>query len=440
MKKTSMNVVNPNAAGIDVGSKSHMVAIGQESGDVREFGVYTEDHQDLIRWLRENNIRTIAMESTGSYWQTLFTALQESDFEVILINGKFAKNVKGRKTDCQDCQWIQKLHSLGLVTGSFLPSDELAKLRQYCRHRSGLLEQSAALISKMQKSLRLMNVRLDIALRDIMGETGRKIIESIIAGERDPDRLVSLVNNRVKKSKEEIKKALIGNWREEYLYELEDSYILFGVYESRIRACDEQIKKTLEKLATQHVEPRSKIIKNRSRNDPQFNLQGLSYNYTGVNLFGIEGVSYATVLGFIGEVGMDIDKFPTAKAFVNWLRLAPNNKISGGKVLSSRTPKGKNRLALILRNAANTIAQRKDGALKAFFSRIAYKKGRAAAITATARKLAVIIYNMIRKKQEYNPIEERIYHDKVRKVQLSIIKKKIHLFKIDPSELGVLSC
>lgn len=433
-----MTIVNPNAAGIDIGSRSHLVAVGQQKDDVREFDVYTEDHQLLINWFREKQIKTVAMESTGNYWQTLFSALQTAGFEVLLVNGQQVKNIKGKKTDVQDCQWIQKLHSLGLLSGSFLPSDQVSQFRSYYRHRCSLIEESAKMINKMQKAMRLMNIRLDIVLNDIMGKTGKAIIEAILSGERDSDKLASLSDYRIKKSKQDLIKSLQGNWREELLYELQDCYELYKTFQEKIISCDKKIENLLLQ-ATINNEPieREENFKRKkiNKNAPSFDLTALSYRYTGVDLFAIDAMSYATVLTLIAEVGEDIKKFPTAKHFVSWLRLAPNNKISGGKIISSRTPKGKNNLSHALRRAANAVDNLKEGFLVRFFRRIAYRKGRGAAITATARKIAVIIWNMMTKKIPFQPINMNEYSEKIKQREIKKIRQRIALLGLKPVEL-----
>jgi hypothetical protein len=252
-KITKMSVVNPNAAGIDVGGKSHFVAIGQDKKDVREFGVYTDDLHEIAKWLAANGIVTVAMESTGSYWQQLFTILQEYGLNVILVNGRFAKNVKGKKTDVKDCQWIQKLHSIGLLQGSFLPNNDVETLRIYSRHRKNLIENAADYINRMQKALRLMNIRLDNVIRDVTGMSGRAITEAILNGERDPVKLADLANYRVKKSKEEIAKALTGNWRDEYVFELQQSYEIYKNFQDKIAQTDNKIEELLIKQ-TQNID------------------------------------------------------------------------------------------------------------------------------------------------------------------------------------------
>lgn len=435
-EQISMEVINSHAAGIDVGSRSHHVAVNQELKDVREFGVYASDHDQMIEWLREMGVKTIAMESTGNYWQTLFAALQSAGFEVILVNGQQTQNI--HKTDVKDSRWIQKLHSLGLLTSSFLPSEQIGKIRNYHRHRQSLVEEGAKMVNKMQKALRLMNIRLDVAVSDIMGKSGTAIIEAILQGERSGERLAQLANELVKKSKEEISRALQGNWREELLYELKDCYELYQIFQMRMIKCDREIE-TLLQIAIEKNNPDEvapKLTKKKQRkNQPKFDLATLSYLYTGVDLFAIEGVSYNTVMAFIAEVGTDIKKFPTAKKFCNWLRLAPNNKISGNKRISSRTPKGKHKLAQSLLHAANAIGKTKKGALTSFFKRIAYKKGREAAIIATARKVAVIIWNMIDKQMPYKPLEEKIYNEKIKQNVLNGIRKKMKRLDLSINDL-----
>jgi len=440
-----MEVINAHAAGVDVGSKSHFVAIGQHKEDVREFGCYTNDLHELCTWLKEKGVTTVALESTGSYWQSLFILLQDYQLNPILVNGKFTKNVKGRKTDVQDCQWIQKLHTLGLLEGSFIPNVFTETLRQYCRHRQSLLEDAAGYISKMQKALRLTNIRLDIALRDVTGVSGKAMIEAILKGERNPETLAALAHFNVRKSKEEIVQALTGSWREEYLFELKQSYEVYTYFHQKITECDQEIEKILtskiEDNERQDGEARLEYrgkAKKKNKNDPKIDLQKLSFQLAGgIDLSCIEGVSRSTLMCILSETGIDLSSFPSANHFAGWLRLVPNNKISGGKVLSRRTNKGKNRLADALRHVANIIGNSvKKGSLHQFFKRIAYKKGKLVAITATARKLAVIIWNMLTKKQNYKPLDQTDYLDKIRTSQVKNLQKKINQLKIMPQELS----
>ena len=442
--KISMDIVNPHAAGIDIGSRSHWVAVGQGENQFREFGVYNEDLFAIAQWLRECGIKTVAMESTGTYWQSLYAVLMTEGFQVILCNGKFTKNIKGKKTDIQDCQWIQKLHSIGLLSGSFLPDEATEQLRTFCRHRANLLDSAAAASKKMQKYLRLLNLRLDVVVNDICGLTGMAIIKAICNGEKNPERLADLRHHNCKKSKEEIAKALHSNGRQDYLFALKQELEMYELFQAKIAQCDIEIEKMLndtidndENKKQHYIEKKAykKVNKNTPKN---IDLNLMAYqHFEGVDLMAIEGMSYSTVLSLISEVGVDgIKRFPTAKHFANWLRLAPNNKISGGKVLSSKVPKGSNRLKIALRNAANAIGNLKDSTpLRDFFQRINFRKGRVSAISATARKLAVIIWNMVVKGLPYHNPEEYLFRDQKKKLGLlKRIQKQITKFELESSD------
>jgi transposase len=444
-KNVSMQIINPNAAGIDVGSRSHFAAIGQNSDDVKEFGVYNEDHQALIAWFTENGVKTIAMESTGTYWQSLFAALQNADFQVILCNGKFTKNIKGKKSDVQDCQWIQKLHTIGLLSGSFLPDDATEHLRTFCRHRANLLDQAADTARKMQKYLRLLNLRLDVVVNDVTGLTGLTIIHAICLGETNPQTLASYRHGNCRKSKEELAKALQSNGRKDFLFALKYEYRMYQSIQDAITDCDKEIELLLSEQINNDQNKREhfiekKVHKKVNKNTPKnFDINLMAYQYfEGVDLMAIEGVSHSTVLSIMSEVGLEgLKKFESAKQFSSWLRLAPNNKVSGGKVLSKKVPKGSNRLKIALRNAANAIGLLKDTPLANFFHRIAFRKGRASAISATARKLAVIIWNMVIKKIPYQNEAGYEFLDQKRKRKVKEMRKLISKFEISNTELGL---
>jgi transposase len=444
-KKIAMEIVNPYAAGIDVGSRSHFVAVGQGSDDVKEFGVYNEDLKAIAAWLHEQEVKTVAMESTGTYWQSLYAVLQAEGFVVILCNGKFTKNIKGRKTDVQDCQWIQKLHSIGLLTGSFLPDAATEQLRTYCRHRNNLLDCAADTARKMQKYLRLLNLRLDVVVNDICGLTGLSIINAICSGETNPEKLAALRNTNCKKSEEEIAKALQSNGRKDFLFALQQELELYNNFQSKIKLCDVEIERMLNEQVNNDDDKRQHHIdakkhKRITKNTPKnIDINLMSYQiFEGVDLLAIEGVSHSTILSLISEIGLEgIKKFPSAKHFASWLRLSPNNKISGGKVLSNKIPKGSNRLKIALRNAANAIGNLKDSTpLSDFFKRINYRKGRVSAISATARKLAVIIWNMVIKKVPYINPEQYLFLDQKRKLGIvKQIKKQIHKFALTKEDI-----
>ena len=440
----NLEIHNPNAAGIDIGSRSHFTAVGQGSDQVKEFGVYAEDHLALIEWLTENEITTVAMESTGNYWQNLFTSLQNAGFEVLLANGKFTKNIKGKKTDVLDCQWIQKLHSLGLLSGSFLPDHTTEQLRTYCRHRTNLLNTAASTSKKMSKYLRLMNLRLDVVVNDICGLTGLSIISLVCKGETDPSKLAALRNGNCRKSEEEIAKALQSNNRKDYLFALKQEFQTYNETQKKIAQCDKMIGRFMNSFFKKNpqlkkLKTSSKSYKRVTKNTPKnLDLNQIAYRYFGgVDLMSIEGISHSTVLSIMSEIGpKGFQKFKTGKQFSSWLRLAPNNKISGGKVLSNKIPKGSNRLKIALRQAANVIGNLKNANLHNFFIRISIRKGRSAAITATARKLAIIIWNMVVNKDEYRPRNQYEFLDEKRKRIVREMQKKIAKFEIKTDEMN----
>lgn len=440
MSRISMEVVNPHAAGIDVGSRFHMVAVGpNKDEDVEKFGIYTSDHESMIIWLKERGVTTIAMESTGSYWQTLFSALQIAGFEVLLVNGAQTRNANGKKTDVSDCMEIQKRHSLGLLYGSFIPGEFTEQLRTYYKHREHIVQQLAKYTNKLQKALRLMNIRLDVAISDVNGKSGKLITKAIIAGQRDPLVLASLADKRVKKSQEEIALSLQGNWREDLLFEVKECVELYDFFESKLAQIDQRLEEVLSQVNITVGVPislKSEIKKNRTKNSPRFDVQSLAYAHYGVDLSAIPSLSHGTLLCLLTNLTKDeFKKFSSHKHFISWMRLAPNNKITGGKVVSSRTPKSKNPVALALRQVANSIGNMKEHIMHGYFRRIAYKKGRGAAITATARKLGVIIYNMITRQEPYQlpDLTQSILSHK--KYQLKNIKKQLSKLNLSQDEL-----
>lgn len=440
MKTMEVEVKHPNAAGIDIGSKSHFVAVGQAEDEVKEFGVSHTSHQEIIRFLRDHGVITVAMESTGSYWQPLFIELTKAGFELLLVPGTQTKGF--RKTDVKDARQLQQLHTLGILTSCYLPDDLTGKVRELTRFRTTLIQDSTKYVTKMQKCLRLMNIRLDVLLSDIVGKSGMRIIASILEGNRDPLYLASLADKRVKKTKEELADALLGNYADEYLYELRVCYTLYNHLQDEFKAVDSEIERYfLDYFGSTDLPEGVELTPKRTnrKNQPLFDVQKLSYKMYEVDLSAIKGVSTNTILSVMTEVGTSFHKFPTAKDFASWLGLSPNNKISGGRKISSHIPKGKNPLGIALRNAANVIGNLQDGYLSSFFRKIAVRKGRVAAITATARKLAVIIYNMIVNKQEYDQDKSSDFQQKMeeRKIQRAIRLLKNQKFNIIDTE-GVI--
>lgn len=447
-KKLEMEIVNPNAAGIDIGSRSHFVAVGQAEQDVKEFGVYAEDLTAICLHLKSFGVTSVAMESTGDYWQNLFAELIKHDFEVFLCNGKFTKHAKGKKTDVKDARWIQKLHALGLLTSSFLPDHQTEILRTYSRQRNSIIQQASSAARKMQKYLKFLNFRLDVVVKDVCGLTGLKIIEDICRGNLDPVELAKHRHYNCRTSEQEIAKALHGNNREDFLFGLKQEFDSYQFLQKQLKQCDKQINRFIKQYLDSNPKLKSlktdaKPYKRQNKNAPEIkNFNQVAYQYfEGVDLLAIEGVSHATVLSIMAEIGPEgFRKFKSSKEFVLWLRLAPNNKISGGKVLSAKVPKGSNRLKIALRQAANAIGNLKDTHLSDFFKRIAYRKGRQAAVSATARKLGVIIWNMITKKVPYSPPTQYLFLDQKRKLGLvKKIRKQMDKFDINPKDIGILS-
>jgi len=449
-KKTSANpdamitmpVVNPHAAGIDIGSKSHFVCVAQDN--VKEFPVFTEDLHAIAKHLQWHGVKTVAIESTGFYWKPLFVLLQDYGFEVILVNARHLKNVKGHKTDVVDSKWLQLLHSIGLLSNSFQPDVFTHQLRTYTRHRKSLIEDASKYISKMNKTLVLMNIQLQAVLSDIAGVSGMRVISAILGGERDPKKLEQLVDLRCKADRKDIEKALTGDWRNEYLFELKDCYDLYKYYWTKIRGIDKAIENLLSassQIAKQTQESKQdykpKKRKQPKKNDPTFDVAAYAYQMTGnVDLIQIPGVGVNTILTMMSETGFDLSMFKSAKHFVSWLGFAPNRKISGGRQLSSKTNKQTNPLANIIREAANS-AGNSNTSLGDFFRRLAFRKGRMVAIIATSRKIGVTIYKMLQDKQEYcyqysNDDEQRIKNFKIKQ-----IRKAIKNFNISKNELEV---
>ena len=354
--KLGMDVANTNAAGIDVGSRSHYVAVGQELIDVREFGVHAGDLTALCLWPMECDVTIVAMESTGDYWQDLYTELISFGFEVVLANGRFTKNAKGGKTGAKDCRWIQKPHTLGLPTSSFLPDLQTGQLRTYCGQRGNWLELASSATHKMQKFLKLPNFRLHVVVKDVCGLTGMKIIQDICKGNLDPYLLAEHRHYNCKKPKEEIAKALHGNNREDHPFGPKQELENHRFRQRKIRARDQEIKRTVKKYinaSPQRKKPKTtnKPHKRINRNAPDIgNMNRLAFRYfDGVELFAIEGPSHASILSIMSEIGPEgFKKFPSAKHFTSWPRLAPNNKIPGGKVLGNRVPKDGNRVKIAL--------------------------------------------------------------------------------------------
>jgi transposase len=390
--------VNPNAAGIDVGGMAHFVAVpaDRDAEPVQEFGPFTNELYRLAAWLQGCGIETVALESTGVYWIPLFQVLEERGFEVKLVDAHQLKNVPGRKSDVLDCQWLQQLHTFGLLAGAFRPDDQICVLRSYMRQRAMLATYAGQHVQHMQKALVQMNLQLHVVLDDITGATGLKIIRAVLAGERDPNRLAALRHGKCKHDEATIAEALRGDWREEHLFALAQAVELVEAYQAKIAACDTRIQAHLRRFEDRGTgEPPAAGPKPRAdRNDLSFDATPELYRLTGVDLTAVDGLQAHTVLKVLSEIGLDMTRWPSAKHFGAWLGLAPNNRVSGGKVLSRRTLPSANRAATALRVAAQSLHKSKS-ALGAFLRRKAAHRGMPKAITATAYKLARIIYSML---------------------------------------------
>ncbi len=392
------------AAGIDVGSTAHFVAVpeGCDENNVREFSSFTTDLYALADWLMQCKIETIAMESTGVFWNQLFELLESKGFDVKLVDARNVKNVSGRKTDVLDCQWLQQLHTYGLLNGAFRPEELVCSLRVYIRQKSMLTKEASTHIQHMQKALSQMNLQLHNVIRDITGDTGMKIIRDILAGQRDPKILAQHRDPRCKNPIEIIEKSLCGNYKEEHIFSLKQAVELYDFYCNKMSACDVEIEKILSKfeqkkeISEDHLKNHDLKKQANSKNALLFNVQAHLERITGIDLTEIPGINTIIALTIISEIGIDMSRWRNSKHFASWLGLCPGNKVSGGKRLGgAASKKTSNRAAAALRIAANSL-YRSTSSLGAFLRRLKSRLGPMKAITATAHKIAVIIYNMLK--------------------------------------------
>jgi transposase len=422
----SLPFVNINAAGIDIGSEEHWVAVPEDRDEepVRPFGCFTSDLHAMAEWLKQCGIETVAMESTGVYWISLFQILETQGFDVKLVNARHVKNVPGRKTDVQDCQWLQQLHTYGLLSGSFRPEDSICVLRSYWRHRDNLIRYAAAHIQHMQKALTEMNLQLHKVISDITGVTGMRIIQAILDGERDPVKLAQMRDPRIKSSEEKIAKALEGDYRQEHLFALKQSLELYSHYHQQVQACDQQIETYLSDLDSKFdtdCEPKPK--KGRSKNDPSFDLATHLYRLTGVDFTEIDGLNVLTVHTVLSEVGLNPEAFGTEKRFASWLGLCPENRITGGQLKGSKTRKVVNRASKAFRLAANSL-KNSPSALGGYYRRMRARLGPAKAITATAHKLARIFFHLWKNGGSYQDLGAEYYEKKYKERILKNMKRR----------------
>jgi len=442
--KQSFAVVHPHAAGVDIGSREHVVAVPPDrtADPVRTFRSFTGDLRAMADWLVDLGVTTVAMESTGVYWIPCFEVLEARGLEVLLVNAREARNVPGRKTDVNDAQWLQKLHQFGLLRGSFRPHQRIAALRAYLRQRERLLDYSASHIQHMQKALMQMNVQLHHVVTDITGVTGMKIIRAIVAGERDPAVLAAYRDPRCKASLETITEALIGTYQPEHLFALIQAIELYDCYQAQVARCDERIQDVLAELQAQAEPPEAPLPKPRHKtpapNGFGFDVRAALYGVLGMDLTQIHGLGPYVALKLVAECGTDMSRWPNAKHFTSWLSLSPGNKISGGKVLSAKTRRSSSRAAAALRLAATTVG-RTDTALGAFYRRLSARAGKAKAVTATARKIAVLFYNALRHGMAYVDPGATYYEQRYRQRLLQSLRRRAAHFGYELQEQAMAS-
>jgi len=422
-----LEIVNPNAAGIDAGSETHLVSVPEDRDPepVRTFGTFTSDLHALCDWLLACGVTTVAIEATGVYWIPLYEILEARGLNPRLIDSRSVGR-KNRKTDVLDCQWIRQLHSYGLLDGAFRPPAAILPLRAFTRQRKMLIEYAADHIRHIQKALDLMNVKLHLVVSDTVGVTGMRIIRAILAGKHEPADLAALRERSCRASEQDFVKALTGNYRKEHLFALEQAVALVDVYQSKIAECDTQIAAGLAEFEQQSdpAKPLAQKKTSRRKNQPYFDARTLLYQTVGIDLTAIDGLEASSLLTIISETGTDMSPWASGRSFASWLALSPNNRITGGKIIRSGGPVIRpNRAAQAFRIAAQTL-ERAQCALGAFFRRICSRHGRAAAIKATAHKLARVFYAMLKNRTEYRDPGVQYYEQRYRENLLKSLNRK----------------
>lgn len=442
-KAQPWKVIHPHAGGIDVGATEHYVAVPPDAvatgqPTVRVFGTFSENLDELVDWLKACRVDTVALESTGVFWIPLVQKLEVAGLEAVLVNAHKLKHVPGRKTDVKDCQWIQQLHSYGLLQGSFRPDDPVCRLRTLVRHRGNLVSDGAEHILHMQKALTQMNVQLHHVISHLTGETGQRMLRAILQGERDPAVLIQLRDRQITKSTpEQMRQALRGDWRPELLFVLKQSFRAWEFSQEQIAECDLEIERQLRSIQSAKppqapstvsadplasANPRPKGPQSRKRNDPKMDLVPELARICGVDLTAAHGLRVLTVLVILSEIGLDMSRWRNDKAFVAWLGLCPNNKISGGRILSSQTLKVVNRATTALRMAAVGLAET-DTWIGSFHRRMRARLGPAAAVTATAHKIAIVVYHLLSKQEKFVDRDLALYEQRVNRQRISRLKK-----------------
>lgn len=426
------SLVNPNAAGLDIGASEIWACVpaARDPNPVRVFGTFTPDLQALVAWLVACGVTTVAMESTGVYWIPIFEMLEERGLEVYLVNAHHIRNVPGRKSDVQDCQWIQRLHRYGLLTASFRPEAEMVVLRTYLRQRAMLIEHRAAHIQHMQKALQQMNVQLTQVLSDLSGVTGLAIIRAIVAGERNPAKLAQLRHGRCQRSAADIAKALTGHYRAEQVFALKQALALYDAYTAQVAECDQQLQQQYAAIRPRFdpddpdapLGPDSKL-NTHSKNAPGPSVRRHLFQLSGVDLTAVDGLDESSAQVILTEIGTNMAHWRSEKQFCSWLGLAPHNDITGGRVVRTRTLPTHNRAAQALRLAARSVGRGKSG-LGAYYRRLRARLGPEQAIVATAHKLARIIYAMLKHRQPYRPLSAADYDAQQHQRELKSLERR----------------
>lgn len=418
-------IVHPNAAAIDVGSAQHHVAVPPDRADqpVREFGCHTSDLQALADWLLGCGVDTVALESTGVYWIALYEVLEARGLDVWLVNAKSTRHVSGRKSDVLDCQWLQQLHTFGLLNRAFRPEAAVCELREIARLREVVIEDRARYVQRMQKALTQMNVQLSTVLSDIVGQTGQAIIRAIVAGERDVQRLAALRNYRVKASAQEIASSLQGTWKAEHMFCLDNALQSYDFYSERLQVIDSQIERQLQALGVHEHTPGGNANKRRAKNAPKFDLRKALLNWSGVDLTQVPGIDATTALKVLSELGPSLHKFETAKRFCSWLGLCPGTRITGGKRISGRSKRLRNRISQALKLGAQGLS-RSHCPMGAYYRRLSLRMGSSKAITAVAHKLARVIYKMLTGQTQYVEQQQGVHDERYRAKVIKTMKRR----------------
>ena len=427
--------VFPNAAGIDVGASSHWVAVPPHlvEESVREFGAMTDDLNAMADWLLACGVDTVALESTGVYWIPVYEVLEQRGLKVWLVDARQMKYVPGRKSDVQDCQWLQKLMSLGFLRAAWRPDGEVCVVRAVARQREVLLIEQASWVQRMQKSLVQMNIQLTEVLTDVMGMTGQAIIREIVAGERDPKALARHRDRRVKASAEAITKALTGNWRDEHLFVLRQALAMYDDIAGHLAECDTKLQTLLRALGQRNVDL-GKVPRAGSKTRQEFDARQTLANWAGVDLTRINGLGLAAVMKILSEIGPDLSRFETVKHFCSWLGLCPGTKISGGKILSAKTKRSANRVRQALKMAAMSLSH-SSSALGAFYRRLCSRMDKPSANTATAHKLARMVYFMLTRGEDFVDQGQQRYEEQQRLRSIAALRRRAAAlgFEINPT-------